>query len=156
MIRQAFAACLVLSLLVVVQFCHGQTPGAQAAQGDGQPKEPPKISRFFSSEMQRTHQILHALNGDFDLKDLQQVPTIKLRDVLKLLEPRIQVNANPLRFVVDREAFKAENPDDSDILDADITFQDMPERLAFGTILRLALSQVPRRNATFLVRQQAV
>jgi hypothetical protein len=68
----------------------------------------------------------------------------------------VQGPGKELVFVVDREAFKEENPDAPDVHDTEVKFPAYPGRMRLGDAIRFALSRVPTNNATFLVRRGAI
>ena len=55
-------------------------------------------------------------------------------------------------FLVEQNAFKQEDPDAPDIFETQVTIPPVPRLRTGVQLLRLALDQVPTKNATFLMR----
>lgn len=83
---------------------------------------------------------------------IQNVP-LKLRDLFKVIAPRLKVNGEPLRLIVEKEAFQEGRKKHTDVMETEVSFEDSPERLYLTQILRIALAKVPQQNATYLVRR---
>src|SRR5262249_28846341 len=101
----------------------------------------------------RLQKLRQLLNETIETKDLQQPLTLK--EALGLIQEKVnekykEVDALPI--LVDDEAFKEANPDAPDIYDTQVKCPPYPRHMSVVTALRVALSKVPTRNATFLLR----
>lgn len=91
------------------------------------------------------------LKQEIDLRPFEgEVP---LKAFFEVLMTKLHgANGKELRIVVFKGAFQDEDagPDPGEVM---IKFPAFPKRLQVSTALRLALSQVPTKNATFLIRE---
>ncbi|MCI0378906.1 MAG: hypothetical protein L0215_14965 [Gemmataceae bacterium] len=94
---------------------------------------------------------IQLLQEKIDMKDLQQPTTLK--EFLVNLMGQFEEKKKELVVLVDQNAFKEENPDVPDIYDSQIKFPAHLKTLPAATALRIALSQIPTNNATYLARQ---
>lgn len=105
----------------------------------------------------RRAEIVKRLSDEISLKELKLPPAMKLRELLNHLSNQLKKQgAMGVRFLVDAEQFKFENPDAPDVLETEVSFQDYPDTLPLSTVLRQALKRVPTLNATFLVRNGTI
>jgi hypothetical protein len=102
----------------------------------------------------RLDDILSLFQGTIDTHEFQS--GMKLDQALARLSALCKAQGQELVFVVDREAFKDENPDAPDIFETQVKLPAYPGRVRLGDALRHALSCVPTNNATFLVRRGAI
>jgi hypothetical protein len=92
-----------------------------------------------------------------------EITTENLQGSLRLDEFLEQLNATvekqhklELPLLVDSAAFRSENPDAPPVYDAYIAIPSIPKKMAIITVLRLAMTQIPTQNATFLIRRGQV
>ena len=90
------------------------------------------------------------LEERLEMKELQQQP-VSLKDVLTYLNEFLIGHGSDKAIFVDRDAFKAENPDAPDIYETMVGYPAFPKKMTIGEVLRIALKAVPTANATFLV-----
>src|SRR5207253_8909002 len=102
----------------------------------------------------RLDDMLGLLQRTIDTQELQS--GMKLDQVLARLSGLCKAQGKELVFVVDREAFREENPDAPEVWETEVKFPPYPGRMRLGDALRFALSRVPTNNATFLVRRGAI
>jgi hypothetical protein len=84
-----------------------------------------------------------------DMKDFQQ--PMSLKEALGLLYEQLNADGKEWPILVDADAFREEYPDDPDIYETQVRIPPFPRKMSIGQVLRLALSKVPRNNATFFV-----
>ena len=102
-------------------------------------------------EARKIHRLL---KEEMDMTPFQ-IP-MKLKEVLGLMYEKLAAKGTDLPILVDTEAFKADNPDAGDIYDTQVQFPGFPKKMAISTALRLALSQIPTQNATYIIRRNRV
>jgi hypothetical protein len=102
----------------------------------------------------RLDDILRLLQGPIDTHEFQS--GMKLDQALARLSALCKAQGKELVFVVDRKAFKEENPDAPEIYDTQVKFPAYPGRMRLGDALCFALSCVPTNNVSFLVRRGAI
>ncbi|MCI0378905.1 MAG: DUF4974 domain-containing protein [Gemmataceae bacterium] len=113
--------------------------GVVAGSGDAQQKK-----HAFSA-------VQRQLNDLIDMKDFQQNMTLK--ECLGLLIEKFQAKGVNLAIRLDAEAFKDDNPDcKDDVWDSPVKFPQYPKQMTLATALRVALAQIPSRNASYLIR----
>jgi hypothetical protein len=153
MIRRVALCCL---LYLAFMGNHPHSLPAQdrdkAPQGTG--SVPKKARTRGEQDSLRLSEILGLLNAQLDMNGFQQ--PMKLREALGLLHESAEKMGTKLPVLVDVEAFREDNPDAEDVQDTDIFFPLHPKKMPFASALRVALSQVKTRNATFLVRRGIV
>ncbi len=94
---------------------------------------------------------LKMLDEVVDLRDFQAPMTLK--EALGLLQDKLNSkykDEDVLPILVDAEAFKDDNT--PDIYETQVRCPPFPRRMTVATTLRVILSQVPTRNATFRLR----
>src|SRR5262245_19913959 len=79
-----------------------------------------------------------------------------LRDFLGLLYEIFKRKNQELGILIDTNAFKEENPDAPSPYDVEIQFQPFPKTMSTATALRVALSQIPTGNATYMIRRNYI
>ncbi|MCI0737470.1 MAG: hypothetical protein L0Y72_00400 [Gemmataceae bacterium] len=122
--------------LVVTVFCLGVFVGGANAQQ--------KKHAFSAVQRQLTDLIDTTL-------DFQQNMTLK--ECLGLLIEKFAAKGINLAIRLDAEAFKDDNPDcKDDVWDSPVKFPQYPRQMTLATALRVALAQIPSRNATYLIR----
>jgi hypothetical protein len=85
-----------------------------------------------------------------DMKDFQT--PMSLKEALGLLRKKFATKGKDLRFQVDVDAFKEENPDTPDVHDTQIQFPPYPRRMEMAMVLRLMVSKIQPRAAYFIRR----
>jgi hypothetical protein len=98
-----------------------------------------------------------ALNDTMEMRDFQAPMTLK--EALQLIQDKLIArykDEDVLPILVDAAAFKADDEDSGDIYDAQVKFPPYPRRMTVGMALRVILSQVPTRTATFILRNGVV
>ncbi|MFO0967456.1 MAG: hypothetical protein U0793_18005 [Gemmataceae bacterium] len=83
-----------------------------------------------------------------DMADEQPLGTVLTHFQKFLLDRKLVVE-----WVVDQGAFSEEDPEAPPIKDVSVRFPAFPRRMALATALRMALDNVPTRNATYWVRR---
>ncbi|MBI3410031.1 MAG: VWA domain-containing protein [Planctomycetes bacterium] len=104
--------------------------------------------------LKEAKQIEKYLSEKVEMKDFLNPMTLK--EALGLLYEKFQAKNMELPILIDSAAFKEENPDAPDIYEASVKFQPFPKWMPAATFLRLALSQVPTNNATYLIRRNFI
>jgi hypothetical protein len=142
----------LVSLLLVLPaalepYAHAQSHVALDGQPGGKTEGRQQNVPMLAQQQEQAMAIHEGLKVEYNTKQFKGVPQMKVREVFRFLGPRLNVQ---MRF--DIVALKGENLEIEDILDSDVTFQDLPNRLELGVILRLALANVPARNCTYVIR----
>lgn len=99
-----------------------------------------------SVEQGQANTLMSRLGEPIETKDFQ-VP-MALKDALGLFVEKLAAKGMEMPILVDSAAFREES---IEIYDTLIRFPPFPRRLTLATALRLALDQVPEKNATYLV-----
>jgi tetratricopeptide (TPR) repeat protein len=94
------------------------------------------------------------LDEMIDMKDFQVPMTLK--EALGLFYEKYQAKGKELPILIDQQAFKEENPDAPDLYETQVTFPPYPKMMTMSTALKLALSQVPTSDATYLIRRSFI
>jgi hypothetical protein len=129
----AVASCLALRQLVVAQ-----APAAKLAGANAEP-----ISRTT---------LLKTVELSIPTKPLHDKGPMSLKEFLGLLEETVKSNhGKELPMQLDSEAFRAINPDAPEVAETMIHFPTFPQSMWVGTALRVALSKVETKNATYIV-----
>jgi hypothetical protein len=97
---------------------------------------------------------IQLLQEKIDMKDLQQPMTLK--DFLGKLIAQFEERKKEFVILVDNNAFREEFADAPDVYDTPIRFPAHPKTMPAASALRIALSQIPTNNATYLVRRGIV
>jgi hypothetical protein len=125
----------LLSLLAADPlFCAAQTPDILEQS----------ISGFTPSQKGNLsiRQIEKMLEQTIETKEFQE--TRPLKRVLESLCLKLTQNDQQrFMFSADHEAFKKEDPDAPDVLEAPVRLPPFPKRMAMRTVLRLAISKIP-------------
>jgi hypothetical protein len=138
-------------LVLVMVFLAGATIG----QTDPTPKRAqPGVDKKAGKPTDQTRALLSLMYQEVDVKPLQAPHS--LRESLQLLSDAVAAKGKELPIVIDVQAFKDENPEAPDIHETQIRFPTFPRRMTLVNALRLALAQVPTRNATFLIRGDVI
>jgi hypothetical protein len=127
----------LLALLVAGESATAQPPAKAPEKG------PAKI-----------RELLAVLNEVIDLKDFQQDMTLK--EALGLFQEKLNAKykeEDVLPILVDDAAFKSADPDAPDVYDTPVRFPPFPRKMPAATALRIALSKIPTKNGTYLLRQ---
>lgn len=132
-----------MSALCLV-FISAQAASAQAAASSAAAKE-------IAVQWPTAHDLTRLLQQPIDMKDYQAPMTLK--EALGLFYDTFQTHRGiELPILVDQQAFKADNPKAPGLYEAQIKFPPYPRHMKLVTALKLALSQVPGEEATFLIR----
>jgi len=86
--------------------------------------------------------------------DFQNPMTLK--EALGLFYEKFAAKQKELPIMIDTAAFKEENPDAAEVYDTPVKFPPYPKVMSMATALRIALSQVPTNNATYLIRRNYI
>jgi hypothetical protein len=135
---------LILALVCPLVLAAGPAPAAQPAKAAE--KGPLKI-----------RELAAVLDEIMDMKDFQTPMTLK--EALGLLQDKLNAKYkedDALPILVDVEAFKKDDPDAPDVYETQVKFPPFPRRMSVATALRLALSGVPTKNATYLLRRGVI
>jgi hypothetical protein len=115
--------------------------GPSAAQADGG-----------STPRAKLHHLRQMLNETIDMKYFQA--PMSLKEALGLIQDKLNARYNledAMPVLVDARAFIG-SPKDPDIYESPVKFPPFPRQMSVAAALKVALSQVPSRNATFLLR----
>lgn len=102
------------------------------------------------AQAKRQH-IVQLLKQEMELKFDGEVPIKALFEIM--MKHLKGPDGRDVRIIVFSEAFLAEDELAADPVETMVKFPAYPKKMPVSTILRLALSQVPSRNATFLIRE---
>jgi hypothetical protein len=102
-----------------------------------------------SVEQGQANTLMSRLGEPIETKDFQVPGGMSLKDALGLFVEKLAAKGMELPILVDSAAFREES---IEVYETPIRFPPFPRRLALATALRLALDQVPEKNATYLVR----
>jgi serine/threonine protein kinase/formylglycine-generating enzyme required for sulfatase activity len=105
-------------------------------------------------------EILKSLEQVLDTSTFESPAGMRLVDIIGRLNETLEKQRIKLPIVVDFLTFKEEDPDvyivGSDFYDLRIGIPQTPRRLSVQRILDLAVGGIPTRNATWIVRKDAV
>jgi hypothetical protein len=91
------------------------------------------------------------LDQTIEMKLFHQ-PDLTLGGVLDVIQQKLQKEGKKLPIFIDIHAFKVADPDFTDnIYETKVRFPPFPPELSISIALRLALSKVATKNATFVV-----
>src|ERR1051325_1796255 len=96
-------------------------------------------------------QINKALTKAISIKDFQEAK--RFIEFARKLPELVAEKGKRFAIEIDDDAFKADNQKPADIRDEEITLPPVPEKMIANTALRLALAQVGRGQATYMVRK---
>jgi hypothetical protein len=136
---------LMLAVVCPLLLAAGHGSAAQPAMKQGE-KGPLKI-----------RELAAMLDDIMDMKDFQ--PPMTLKEALGLFQEKLAAkykDEDVLPILVDAAAFKQADPEAQDVYLSEVKFPPYPRRMTVGMALRLALSQVPTGNATYLLRRGVI
>jgi hypothetical protein len=103
--------------------------------------------------------MIKILSETTETKDFN-APNMTFREFLGLFDEIMSNKSMDLPIGVDFRAFKEAipkaYPDESHLYDINVKIPSMPNRLPVQAILRIAFSQIPNNDATFLVRHAVI
>lgn len=91
------------------------------------------------------------LETPIETKAFQEPMT--LEKFLERMQQKLPAKAKTLRFVIDTQAFKEDEPATSPVTNTQVKLPPFPKRMSLATVLRLAASKIPSGNATYWVRR---
>jgi RNA polymerase sigma factor (sigma-70 family) len=132
-------------------------PDQTQARGDALPEgtpEPAVAQADVPRRPEASERVIQLLNEVIDLDKVTEVK-LKLKDILELLADKMTTRSGKeVMVLINIEAFKAKNKKytTARILDQDVEFPAFPKRMAIATALGIALSKIPTKDATYLIR----
>lgn len=76
--------------------------------------------------------------------------------VLKLFGDKLAARGKDLPVWIDQNAFKEDAAEAPELLESNVTFPPFLKRMQIATALRVALSQMPTNNATYMIRRDYI
>jgi hypothetical protein len=131
-----------------------------ARSEDPAPAQQKKVAAALSPKLQETQRLLRLLQEDVDITKAVEGGKLQLKDVVELLSAKLTTsNGKPVPVLVDVQAFRDADPDVADvdsILYAEIDLKGAPRAMPISTLLRVALSKLPKGNGTYVIRQNMI
>jgi hypothetical protein len=127
----------LLPVLVIITLALATSPGAGQGQGPG--RKPPTEAELRA-----------ALRTPIDTKPFNE--SMNLKDCLALFQKGLAAKDVSVPIVVDRQAFRDDNPDAPDFDDHQAGLVGVADRLPAERVLRVLLGQVRTKNATIVIR----
>jgi hypothetical protein len=131
------------------------------------PKVVPDLPSY--GKFSKTPEIIQRLQTEIPTEDLQS--TKKLVDALEEIRDQLAIKKKDVGFLIDEPAFKAEIPPSKEKLyalapetmkpeppvsETKIKLPLLPSKMRAATALSVVLGQVPKQQATYLIRQNTV
>ncbi len=145
MLRHGLIPLLMLLLAATPQVA--QPPGKKSGDSGSEKEKKGQVQK----EPPTSRDLLRWLEESLDVTGYQTERSLK--EVLKQFADAFTAKGKELALFVDEPAFREENPDAPNVYDSEVKFRPFPRRLTFRDALTFALSKVPTKNATFLVRR---
>lgn len=95
------------------------------------------------------------LEEEIDIPEEFKQP-VPFRLVLGFFRDRLSARGKDLPVWIDQNAFKEDAAEAPDLLEANITFPPFIRKMPIAIALRVALSQIPTNNATYLIRRDYI
>jgi hypothetical protein len=130
--------------------CFAVVGGAQVAE-----KEPAAL-RKDPPPLTANQKVLRLLEQPLETKGFEAPAGMSLKDFIGSVEEVLSKRGFNAPILIDFNAFKEEDPDtykeQSDLYDVNVRIPVVPKERALGDVVRIAVSQIPTNNATFIVR----
>lgn len=130
---------------------------AQAPLGSGEGGEVAgraKVQDRQGAGAATTAHLVRMMQETLDMRDFQAPMTLK--EAISLFYDKFQERGKELAILIDQQSFKAADPQAPDLYETQVKFPPYPKQMPMITALKIALSQVPTVETTFLVRHGRV